>query len=285
MGCRIPGVYPEEDIKLPKSMKQVLAILENDYHIHEVPGGMDTGEDRRRGKLLEGLEEVCKDAKGLVDLFKDLGTYDGIMLDLCYLFNYLPTPDRDIVTMLKVTQEKMMEYRSTNPQAERDFIGFCEIYNLLVTASKEHSAPNYECAEGKEVEVRTAIEQAIKYGPCNPPKSLWGAACLKKHFPYVHTANKAFIQAKDVTQVPAKYDEYVNPGSSMFRRNMSANELLFSMFQGDDCGGGVKMEKYKELFAADMVKRDNITDLATKAENTKDALTPHETLSLNEPSR
>jgi hypothetical protein len=64
MGCRIPGVYPEEDIKLPKSMKQVLAILENDYHIHEVPGGMDTGEDRRRGKLLEGLEEVCKDAKG-----------------------------------------------------------------------------------------------------------------------------------------------------------------------------------------------------------------------------
>ena len=52
-------------------------------------------------KLLEGLEEVCRDANGLVALFKDLGTYDGIVLDLCYLFHYLPTPDLDIITTLK----------------------------------------------------------------------------------------------------------------------------------------------------------------------------------------
>ena len=71
----------------------------------------------------------------------------------------------------------------------------------------------------------------------------------------------------------------------MFKRNVSANELLFSMFHGDDCGGGVKMAEYKVLFAKDMVRRDNIADLATKAESTKDALTSRETLSLNEPSR
>ena len=27
----------------------------------------------------------------------------------------------------------------------------------------------------------------------------------------------------------------------MFRRNVSANELLYSLFRGDDCGGGIKM--------------------------------------------
>ena len=284
MGARLREAYPAEDSKLPKSMKQVLAILENDYHLHEIPNGMDTGEDRR-AKLLEGLEEVCRDAHGLIDLFKDLGTYDGIVLDLCYLFHYLPMPDRDIITTLRVTREKMTEPRSTDPQAEKDFIGFCEIYDLLVTASREHVIPSYECAEGKEAEVRVAVEQAIKFGPCNPPESLWGAARLKNHFPYVNTADKAFIQAKDVTRVPSKYAEYVNPGASMFKRNVSANELLYSMFHGDDCGGGIKMADYKVLFSKDMVKRDNIADLATKAESTKDAMTSRETLSLNEPSR
>jgi len=241
MGARLREAYPAEDSKLPKSMKQVLAILENDYHMHEIPCGMDTGEDRSRAKLLEGLEEVCRDAHGLIDLFKDLGTYDGIVLDLCYLFHYLPTPDRDIITTLRTTREKITEPRSTNPQAEKEFIGFCEKYDLLITASKEHSIPSYECTEGKEAEVRVAIEQAIKFGPCNPPESLWGAARLKRHFPYANTADKAFIQAKDVTRVLPKYEEYVNPGASMFKRNVAANELLYSMFNGDDCGGGIKM--------------------------------------------
>ena len=104
IGERIREMYLEEDTKLPKAMKQVLAILENDNHLHEIPNGMDTGEDRRRSKL---LEEVCKDANGLVSLFKELGTYDGIVLDLCYLFHYLPTPDRDIITTLKATREKI----------------------------------------------------------------------------------------------------------------------------------------------------------------------------------
>ena len=42
MGMR--EAYPAEDSKLPKSMKQVLAVLENDYHMHDIPAGMDTGE-------------------------------------------------------------------------------------------------------------------------------------------------------------------------------------------------------------------------------------------------
>ena len=226
IGNRIHESYPGEDTKIPKSLKQVLAVLENDYHMHEIPDGLDTGEDRRRKKLLEGLEEVCKDANGLVALLKDLGTYDGIVLDLCYLFQYLPTPDRDIITTLKVTREKITEDRTTDPKAVRDFIGFCEIYNLLVTASKEHSIPTYECEPGKENKVRTAVEFAIKHSPGNPPESLWGTARLKKHFPYVHTADKAFVQAKDVTSVPASYDDYINLGSSAFRRNVSSNAAV-----------------------------------------------------------
>ena len=127
-------------------------------------------------------------------------------------------------------------------------------------------------------------------GQIDPPQSILvfkypSRDRVKRHFLYVHTADKAFIQAKDVTHAPAKYEEYVNPGGTAFRRNVSANELLFSLFHGDDCGGRIKMSKYKELFSADMVKRDNIADLATKAESTKDAATSCETLSLNEPSR
>ncbi len=71
----------------------------------------------------------------------------------------------------------------------------------------------------------------------------------------------------------------------MFKRNVAANELLYSMFNGDDCGGGIKMSDYMVLFLKDLVKRDYIADLATKAESTKDDLTSRETLSLNEPSR
>jgi len=119
-----------EDTKIPNSMKQVLTVLENDYNMHEIPDGLDTGEDRRREKLLEGLEEVCRDANGLVALFKDLGTYDEIVLDLCYLLHYLPTPDRDIITTLKATRDKMSEERFTDSKAEKDFIGFWEIYDI-----------------------------------------------------------------------------------------------------------------------------------------------------------
>lgn len=74
--------------------------------------------------MLEGLENLCRYANGLVALFKDLRTYDGIVLDLGYLFHYLPTPDRDIITTLKAMRDKMSE-RFTNPKAEKDFIGFC----------------------------------------------------------------------------------------------------------------------------------------------------------------
>ena len=35
----------------------------------------------------------------------------------------------------------------------------------------------------------------------------------------------------------------------------------------------MKMSEYKEMFAKGMVKRDNIAELATKAESTKDAQT------------
>ena len=125
--------------------------------MHEIPQGLDKGEDIRRKKLLEGLEEVCSDAEGLVALIKDLGRYDGIVLDLCYLFHYLPTPDRERVTDLN---------------AMRDFIGFCQIYDLLVTASKKHSIPTYESEPVKEAEVRSAVEVAIKHGPGNPPENL-----------------------------------------------------------------------------------------------------------------
>lgn len=98
-------------------------MLENVYNLNAIPAGMGTGEDYRRVKLLEGLEEVCKDASGLVKLFKDLGSYDGIVLDLCYLFHYLPTPDRNIITTLKVTRNKMTEDRVFNPRATKGFLG------------------------------------------------------------------------------------------------------------------------------------------------------------------
>lgn len=88
-----------------------------------------------------------------------------------------------------------------------------------------------------------------------------------------------------MTRVPARYEDYIKPGSSAFRRNISAIELLCSLIHGDDCGEGVKMAKYKELFSRGLVNRDNIADLGTKAESTKDPATLRETLSLNEPSR
>jgi len=180
MGEMIRAAYTGEDTKLPKSLKQCLAVLANDYHLNDIPDGLNTGEDYRPIKLLEGLEEVCKDANGLVELFKGLGMYDGRVLDLCFLFHYLQTPDRNIITTLKVTRDKMTEDRVTNPKATRDFLGFCQIYDLLVTAFKEKSIPNNECKEG---------------------------ARLVKHFPYVHTANTAFVQAKDVTRVPPSCEE------------------------------------------------------------------------------
>ena len=45
------------------------------------------------------------------------------------------------------------------------------------------------------------------------------------------------------------------------------------------------MSEYKVEFAEGRIERDNIADVATKAESTKDAETSRETLSLNEPSR
>lgn len=63
---------------------------------------------------------------------------------------------------------------------------------------------------------------------------------------------------------------------------MAANELMFSLHKGDDCGGGVKMADFKK---AGTVGRDKIANVATKAGSTKDALTSKETLSLNEPSK
>ena len=108
---------------------------------------------------------------------------------------------------------------------------------------------------------------------------------MVKHFPYVHTADKAFVQAKDVTRVPPSYDDYINPGRTAFKRNISLNELLFSLFNRNECRGGVTMAKYKVLFTDGLIKRDNIAYVATMAESTKDAETSREMLSLNEPSR
>ena len=43
---------------------------------------------------------------------------------------------------------------------------------------------------------------------------------------------------------------------------MAANELMFSLHKGDDCGGGVKMADYKK---AGTVGPDKIADVAPTA--------------------
>ena len=100
--------------------------------------------------------------------------------------------------------------RVYDPAATDGFLGFCQIYNLLVSAAKEKEVLNYEFVEGKEKVVRAAIELAIKHGPGNPPREIWGAARLVKHIPYVNTANTAFVEAKDVTRVPPSTDDHTS---------------------------------------------------------------------------
>ena len=82
-----------------------------------------------------------------------------------------------------VTRNKITADRVYNPAATDGFLGFCQIYDLLVMAAKEKVVPNNECVEGKEKVVRVAIELAIKHGPGNPPREIWGLARLVKHIP------------------------------------------------------------------------------------------------------
>ena len=77
-----------------------------------------------------------------------------------------------------VTRNKITADRVYNPAATDGFLGY-----LLVMAAKEKVVPNNECVEGKEKVVRVAIELAIKHGPGNPPREIWGLARLVKHIP------------------------------------------------------------------------------------------------------
>lgn len=283
MGEEIRNFYPNEAVNLAKVMKQTLANLESAYHSNAIPEGMDTGEDIRDKDLRSSLSEIYRSADAVVSMFKSLGISDGLILDLCYLFHYLPTPDRNILALMKNTYKKMHAARKFNEARAEEFLGFSQINDLLMTARAERAVPSYKAQPGKEEEVAKAIKEAIRRGAGNPPKSLWGAASLDRHFPYVHSADYSHLDTKDVTRIDANVDAYFSTDRGKKANAIASNELLNSLKNGDIVHNGMSMREFKLKFAAGEAIFDNIADITTKAENTKNADTARETLSLNEP--
>ena len=66
MGHDIRNKYPAEADNLCKAMKQTLAILENLYHENAIPADLGN-----------------YNPEVVVNLFKNLGLYEGLILDLC----------------------------------------------------------------------------------------------------------------------------------------------------------------------------------------------------------
>ena len=155
----------------------------------------------------------------------------------------------------------------------------------MVTAHKEQLVPNYGCLPEKKGEVEKAIKLAIKYGSGNPSENLYGAAWLTKHFPYVNSSHYAYLDSKDVTGVPANLDDYLSADKSNRDRMISSNKLLYFIMHGASVCEGLTMEEFKTKYSKCEIRIDNIADITTKAENTKNHETACETLSLNEVSK
>ena len=83
MGHNIRNKYPAEADNLCKAMKQTLAILENLYQENAIPADLGTGESRRHVELVKGLADINYNPEVVVNLFKNLGLYEGLILDLC----------------------------------------------------------------------------------------------------------------------------------------------------------------------------------------------------------
>ena len=287
VGDRIRRKYPEEDVKLAKIMKTSLAICENNFHRHAVR--MDTGEERRSLMLMQEVRELGDENLECYNMLTSLGMPDRTVLDMAYFFHVLPTPDRDIVKLCVNTHAKMHEPRGGKRSTQDEFIEFCQTMDYLKAFSETGNVPNH-----KRIRYGTAEEEAellrletlASKKICGTPSKLGlGLVQLHKQFPYVKHANVAHLAAKDVTRVPADMKEYFeNPGTGKERR-VRGNEVLSSLINGDKVYKGMTMEEFREGVEAGTVEFDNIADITAKAENTKDADTARETLSLNEPMR
>jgi len=95
MSTEMLASYPIEDGGLAKRMKTARSMMENNYHLHAVPPGMDTGEAQRFKALDDSLSEMDVGGCNWYTFLISLGQPDRILLNLAYSFHLIPTQDRD----------------------------------------------------------------------------------------------------------------------------------------------------------------------------------------------
>jgi hypothetical protein len=274
--------YPEEDGGIARRMKTARSMMENNYHLHAVPPGLESGEAERFETLRKSLDEMNTGGIDWYAFLTSLGYTDRISLDLAYLFHIIPTQDRDPLLLFANTHKKMHAPKVYDPKSVERFLAFTKAIDFAMECYTSGKEPNYTCDPSIQAAMPEIIRSCIKIRGYVPREEFWGKYCIDGHYPYLLKANFAHLEAKDATRVAADRTSFFHSRKAGIEARADSNELLNAVMNSGKFSNGMTADEARKAWAAGRVPGDNIADMAAKAENSKPAASARETVSWNE---
>ncbi|APG78069.1 RNA-dependent RNA polymerase [Hubei qinvirus-like virus 1] len=271
------------NMSLARSMKQSVALMQNELHKHSEH--LETNTEQKSANLREAIAGILPLDSYWHDHLSNAGISDRAKMDLANLYYNLPSPDADLESLWKKGAEIMCNASTADPEIWKLFMNYSKALDFCKLTAMIKEVPKHRKKEGYEFEESQWFKSCLKGKMRLPPDEEMGNVWIYHHFEFQNTLSEWYWEAGDVTHVHADLANYTDQLKATSLTREDCNELLYAMDYAP-----LLSKKYSPSEVLDRVctgKKcwDSIALMAAKSENTKPGAKVRETWSGDDVTR
>jgi hypothetical protein len=254
---------------LARSMKQSLALLQNEFHASEE-------------KLNVHYEAKTKEMEALIrdiiplpvywhEIIARLDVADRARLDIANMYYALPCPDCNLQALFARASDYMQHGNQANAEFFKRFMNYCKAMDLCKCLCKFGKAVTFSTIDGYDPTETKWFKSCLKGKNVLPPYGEMGKAWVSEFFPFNDSVSTWFWEAADVTRVPPDMSLYEEISSYRAAAREEHNELLYALKYAPNLTPNLSPTDVWVGLLNDTDNWDRVAGMSAKAENTKPA--------------
>nr|AXA52552.1 putative RdRp-complex [Linepithema humile qinvirus-like virus 1] len=253
--------------KLASSMKQSLALLQND--MHSEAESLEVHLNVKSQKLKELMKEVLPLPQYWHEFLSSLFITQSVQLDLANMFYALPAPDCNLKLLFERASVYMQNANKANCWDFLEFMNYCMAVDLCKAVTLYKTDVTYETEPNYDIKEQSWYKSCLKGKLILPPDDEMGKAWISNFFPFNNTLPQWYWEAADVTHVLADNAPYEDLHKFSQLSSSSHNELLYAI----DCAPQLSYKwdpvEVLSMLGSGQDKWNRMAVMAVKCENTK----------------
>lgn len=270
---------------LARSMKQSLALLQNELHTSAEKLNVNWEGKSRELKAI--IADILPMSMYWHEFISRLDCTDRARLDLAHCYYGLPSPDCDVRLLIDRAVSYMAGARSVDQALFEDFMRYCKSCDLARVLVEKRSFELVSFVEEEGYSLRDSEwgKECIRGKLRLPPDEEMGKAWLFRHFEFSNTINSWYYEAADVTHINAAADQYKDVFTTAAIPRDSHNELIYALKHAPVLSYKWSPEDVMKKTGSGEDVWDRMAVLAAKSENTKPREKVRETWSADDCTR